>query len=146
MIEPSGISTQNLLKWTNIKNTWKEIGLSSTSHGLPNILRSDKIFFKIFRTIFLLVCSSFCIYSIVKSIQSYLDWEVVTKIEVIDEMPTKFPAVTICNLNFLATDYEKETFKTNLKTIEDNLNHSLEKYFENECINKKIAYKYTTMY
>ena len=30
-------------KCINIKDAWKEMALSSTSHGLPNILRSDRI-------------------------------------------------------------------------------------------------------
>ena len=97
-----GISKQNktkenMTKWIKIKNEWEEIVLSSTSHGLPNILRSDRLFFKVFWTFFILVCSSYCLYSIVKSIRSYYEYEVVTKIEVIDEKPTQFPAVTICN-------------------------------------------------
>ena len=151
-IEPTGISTKKTQKWINIKKKWKEIGLSSTSHGIPNILRSDKIFFKIFWTFFLIVCSSYCFYSIIKSIQSYYEFEVVTKIEVIDEIPTQFPAVTICNLNFLATDYAKENFKTFLKSFpdEDSFSSIFEAYeeviFEEENGNYTISSHLTSSY
>ena len=113
-------TTKNMTNWIKIKNEWKEIVLSSTSHGLPNILRSDRLFFKVFWTFFILVCSSYCLYSIVKSIRSYYEYEVVTKIEVIDEKPTQFPAVTICNLNLLATDYAKQNFIDIITFSKDN--------------------------
>ena len=39
------------------------------------------------------------VWIVILSIQSYLKYDVITKIEKIDERPAKFPAVTICNAN-----------------------------------------------
>ena len=90
-----------------IKKILIDIVLSSTSHGLPNIFKSNRLLLKIMWTFFLLVSLSYCSFSIIKSINSYYSWEYVTNIDIIQEVPTEFPAISICNLNIYVTDYAK---------------------------------------
>ena len=111
-------SHSNNSKWKDIKEALREIALSSTCQGLPNIVKSNSLFFRIFWTFFLIVSSSYCFYSIVKSINSYLNWEVITNIDVINEIPAQFPAVTFCNLNLFATDYAQEILMQILNTTQ----------------------------
>jgi hypothetical protein len=83
---------------TSIKNKIKEksieIGLSSTFIGLPNIIRNENKCLKIMWLILFLFGSSGGIYTVIKAINDYLDYEVVTSIKVFNEIPAKFPAVT----------------------------------------------------
>ena len=71
-----------------------EIGLSSTSHGIPNIIKTDRKCLKIMWLILFLLSSSVGIYLVIQSFISYFCFEVVTSIKVFKEIPTEFPAIT----------------------------------------------------
>ena len=88
-----------------IKKAFIDTVLSSTSHGIPNIFRSNKTFFKVMWTILFILCFAVCCLSILVSVITYLKWDVVTSIDYISEIPTKFPAISLCNLNPFITDY-----------------------------------------
>jgi hypothetical protein len=75
-----------------IKEKAKEIALSSSILGLPNVISKKNIFFKILWLVAFLGSASVGIVSVQKTISSYLKYEVVTKIDVINEIPTIFPA------------------------------------------------------
>jgi hypothetical protein len=83
---------------TSIKNKIKEksieLGLSSTFIGLPNIIRNENKCLKLMWLILFIFGSSGGIYTVIKVINDYLDYEVVTSIKVFNEIPAKFPAVT----------------------------------------------------
>ena len=71
-----------------------EIGLGSTSHGIPNIIRTDRKCLKIMWLILFLLSSSAGIYLVIESFSNYFSFEVVTSIKVVKEMPTEFPTIT----------------------------------------------------
>jgi hypothetical protein len=71
-----------------------EIGLSSTSHGIPNIIKTDRKCLKIMWLILFLLSSSVGIYLVIQSFINYFNYEVVTSIKVFKEIPTEFPAIT----------------------------------------------------
>jgi hypothetical protein len=71
-----------------------EIGLGSTSHGIPNIIKSDRKCLKIMWLILFLLSSSVGIYLVIESFINYFSFDVVTSIKVIKEIPTEFPAIT----------------------------------------------------
>ena len=77
-----------------IKEKSIEIGLSSTFIGLPNIIRNENKCLKVMWLILFILGSSGGIYTVIKVINDYLDYEVVTSIKVFNEVPAKFPAVT----------------------------------------------------
>ena len=60
-----------------------------------NILRHRIVFFKALWFVAFLISSCFCGYLIFLSVQSFLDFEVVSKISVNNELPAVFPKVII---------------------------------------------------
>ena len=78
----------------------EDLILSSTCHGIPNIIRAKKNYFLIIMwSISVLVCSGYLFYLTLSLIGSYLNYPVITSIDVFNESPTLFPTVTFCNLN-----------------------------------------------
>jgi hypothetical protein len=71
-----------------------EIGLASTSHGIPNILKTDRTCLKIMWLILFLLSSSVGIYLVIQSFINYFSFDVVTSIKVFKEIPTELPAIT----------------------------------------------------
>jgi hypothetical protein len=88
------ISIENKSKKQKIKEKAIEIALVSTSHGLPCVFRTDKIFLKLMWLSLFIFGSSFGVLTVTQTIKTYLNYEIVTNIQVINEIPTAFPAVT----------------------------------------------------
>ncbi len=87
-----------------IKST-EETLEGSSIHAIPNIIRNKFLIVKAVWCICFLVSFGFCCWFIVESIFSYLSYDIVTSIKVSFENKLKFPIVSICNLNYFATDY-----------------------------------------
>lgn len=81
-----------------MKERFLEWILASTSHGLPNFFRTNNIFLKILWLCCFLASTSYCFYSIIKSLQDFLKYPKYINSEIIQQMPSTFPAVSICNL------------------------------------------------
>ena len=96
------------MKKTKIKEALKEIGLSSTSHGLPNVLRANEKLFKVMWTFLSLLSFFVCLYSIIQAVNSFLNREYITKIDIIQEIPTEFPAVSFCSTDMYQTKYAQD--------------------------------------
>ena len=60
-------------KVSRIKKVLNDLVLASTSHGLPSIFRTERIFLKIMWLFFLLGSSGFGFYMIVTAVQGYLN-------------------------------------------------------------------------
>jgi hypothetical protein len=108
-----------------------EIALDSSSHGIPNMFRNEKTCLKLMWIMLFLTGTSMGIYTCVNSIFSYFNYEVVTSINVINEIPTEFPAITFfiqrnnkvkislnklineCKFNTLSCNVTENYFKTN---------------------------------
>ncbi len=101
-------------KSKEISNFVRNALSESTCHGVPNILKSDRIFFKFMWFIFFVISCIFGVYSIYASIIDYLSYDVVTQIQIKYESPTDFPTVTFYNLNYFSPDFKN---KFNLKDI-----------------------------
>ena len=63
-----------------------EIALGSSSHGIPNMFRNDKTCLKLMWIMLFLMGTSMGIYTVVNSIFSYFSYDVVTSINVINEI------------------------------------------------------------
>ena len=72
--------------------------LSTTTHALPNIFRTGNIILKIIWLCCFLACGSYGISSMVKTIHDFLTYPSYIATEIVRENPTKFPAISICNL------------------------------------------------
>ena len=108
-----------------------EIALGSSSHGIPNMFRNDKTCLKLMWIMLFLMGTSMAIYTVVNSIFSYFNYDVVTSINVINEIPTEFPAITFfiqrnnkvktplnklinhCKFNTFSCNITENYFKTN---------------------------------
>ena len=113
---------ENLSLGQAIKSCIKEWLLCTSTHGLPNIARHDRVLIKIIWAICFCVSTGVCSFLVMRSINSYLDFDVFSKYDVIYETPTVFPTVTICNQNAFITD---EAF-VYVKKIMDLYNQSME--------------------
>ena len=89
---------------SRIKETLTELMLNSTCHGIPSAFRTKRLSLRIMWIIFFIGCASFCFYSIKDSVLSFQEYDVVTRIDRIQDNPARFPAITFCNLN---TKYSK---------------------------------------
>jgi hypothetical protein len=106
-IDQNSKKNENTLR-KDLKEAFKEWLSSSTSHGLPNVVRSNNNLIKIMWIIFFIISSAVCAYFLATSILQYLKYEVVSRMYVVYELPTPFPAVTICNNYPFLTNQSKE--------------------------------------
>jgi hypothetical protein len=80
-----------------------EISRGSTSHGIPNIFKPTRAPIRVLWTVCFLAALTTCSFMIFLSITDYYSYDVVTKYETVSEIPSPFPAVSICNVNPLTT-------------------------------------------
>jgi hypothetical protein len=90
-------NSSKLSKIERLKVKASNLIISSTSHGLPNIFRTQRISLKIMWLFFFVMCTCIGFFMVYSTISNYLKYEVVTRIEVINEIPAEFPSVTIIN-------------------------------------------------
>jgi hypothetical protein len=104
----------------------------TTLHGIPNIIRSERTLLKLIWGIAFIVSTCACAYMVIKTFTAYLDFEVVTKINVANELPAVFPAVSFCNIHpfttnksfeYLKTLFEKYNLSNDFDTEEYNLSY-----------------------
>ncbi|CAF0785654.1 unnamed protein product [Brachionus calyciflorus] len=103
--------------------------LSSTSHGIPNIIRSDKLSLRLMWIFFTIVSTGLCSYMIVQSITSYLSFETTSKIQIHSETSSIFPAVTICNMNYFTSEYSAEFIRNLSLDIQSNSYFEYDNFF-----------------
>jgi len=80
-----------------IKKIIKELLLSSTAYGVPNFLKSERLFNKLFWIFFLLTSSITSCFYVHLSIRAYLENDVVTIIKTGYDQPAEFPTITFCS-------------------------------------------------
>lgn len=81
-------------KLKKLKDTLVELGLVSTSHGIPSILRTEKRFLKLMWLLFFLLSTAYGIYFSTMAVINFLKYEVVVQIKQVKEIPTEFPTIT----------------------------------------------------
>lgn len=101
----------------NIFQVLKDAGQSSTSHGISHIFKTNNYFLKFMWTGFLIMSCGTCCFLITSNIINYLNWEVVTKIDIVTEIPSIFPTISICSSNPIQTN-------SSLEFVEEVLNKS----------------------
>lgn len=99
------------MKKTDIKNIIKEAGIKSTLHSIPKIAKSENLLITIIWLLSTLGSVGFCSYLMYKSISDYLSFDVVTKIRVIKEKESEFPAITLCNVEAFNSYWVIEEYK-----------------------------------
>jgi len=81
-------------KKARIKEKIKEMITDSTIHALPNMYKTEKIYFKLMWFSFFLITFIFSIRYIYKTVSDYLLYETVTKISIGIDQPAPFPTVS----------------------------------------------------
>ena len=96
----------------------------STSKILPKIFQKKHFYTQVIWIIFFVISSTVSFALVIKYVKDYLEYKVDVKVEIVYEWPTKFPAITFCNLNpFYKTRAEKflnYTYPMVLNTIPNN--------------------------
>jgi hypothetical protein len=88
---------------------------NSTIHGLSNIIRNDSFLIRLMWILCFVLFSSSCAYMMLNTIQEYIRYEVVSRVDVKYENEIVFPMVTICRANPFATDFSTLTLTRNLE-------------------------------
>ena len=91
-----------------IKKAFYNLVLSTTCHGIPDLFRTDRTLLKIIWIIFLIVSTGACGWMITKSVTDYFEYDVITKIKIIQENEMVLPAVTLCVNRYNETILYKE--------------------------------------
>ena len=70
---------------------------TSTAYGLPKIVRSKRLFNKIFWLAFLIASVAAASYYIFNDVADYYSFEVVTTVKTEYDQPTEFPTISFCS-------------------------------------------------
>ena len=100
-----------------IKALAKETLYNSTAQSILCFLETKNVLLKLVLFIFLAFASGFTSLLVIKSILSYLSFEVFTTTITYFETPTEFPAVKICNRNQFTTEFAFQYLKDLNKNI-----------------------------
>jgi hypothetical protein len=95
---------EKITKISIIRSKIREFALNSTFMGVPNIARNELKLLKIMWLVFVLLASGGCFYICILTVMNYLEYNVVTQIQVVRDRVTEFPTITICNANSLVSE------------------------------------------
>ena len=119
-------------KKQKIKEKVYELSINSTSHGIPQALRNSHASLKILWTVCFLVSAVLCAIVVINSIDEYFEYDVVTKIRVIEKESLEFPTITLCHTSPFSTrngsDFFWEIVLNHTKKFADNKNFTLFNY------------------
>ncbi|XP_038078588.1 amiloride-sensitive sodium channel subunit alpha-like [Patiria miniata] len=100
------LTDEELLAKTSLAQTLVASLLENTgAHGIPNIKRAPNNFRKIFWTALFLTGVAMFIWQTSWLVTRYYSYGVDTKMEISSDRMVEFPAVTICNLNPIKSDF-----------------------------------------
>lgn len=114
----------------------------SSIHDLNSIRIAKNNFLRIVWIISILTSASLCGYSIMKSINDYLSFEVMTKIREINEVKSIFPTISLCNRNIFTNEFGYNYLKNySEKNNESDIfkNPTMEIIRSNEFVNRAAA-------
>jgi hypothetical protein len=100
-----------------IKEAVKQVALNTSTHGVPNLLRTKSLPLRLMWMVFLAGAIGGCCYINAKNIINYLSFGVVTNIRLIYEQNAKFPTFTFCNINPLITDEAIKYSKAKVESL-----------------------------
>jgi hypothetical protein len=86
----TNIKTKHMF-WVNLWALTVNAATKTTMHGLPGIFQAKYLLVKIMWAICLLASTGVCAYLLIKSVQDFLEYGVVTVTSNVYERPTLFP-------------------------------------------------------
>ena len=83
-----------------IKQKLIQMAELTTSHALPNIVRTDKPIIKLMWTLFLIVACAACTKYVISSFEEYFRFDTNSKIQIKTNSSLLFPTITLCSSIF----------------------------------------------
>jgi len=84
--------------YEKFKDILDESVMSNAGYAFNRVLKPNSLVIRLIWLLSLLIFSALCSFLIAKTITNYLQYEVVTKINLVNENPSPFPTISICNL------------------------------------------------
>jgi hypothetical protein len=103
--------TKSLKKRAFIKKVTKETIGNEAAQAVIRIFETEHNVLKVFWLVCLLGSCSLCGYLVSQTFLTYLSYPVYTTTTIVQEVPTVFPKVTICNSAFAVTKYAFQIIK-----------------------------------
>ena len=102
--EKNLVRINNANKLSNVKCDFLEWSQCVTFHGFPKIFKEKtNIFMRLLWFFIFVTFASLTFYILVNNIISYYKYETVTSYQLINEQPSLFPTITICDSNAFTT-------------------------------------------
>ena len=105
-------NTENKSKIQKVKKRTRDLLEVSTSHGIPNIVRTKSLFILIMWSFFIITSTVFCSFFVIKAILDYLKYHTITNIQVINENQAQFPTISFCAYPSLNTTLNETIIST----------------------------------
>ena len=116
---------ESSIKFEKIIETFVDWSKETGFYAYPRIFKDEcHLAVRFIWLIVFLSFSGFTCFLFVQSILGYLQWKTVSTIEIVQESPTAFPALTICDSNPFASKYAQTLLET-LAWQKFNINISL---------------------
>jgi hypothetical protein len=119
-----------------IKEITEDAFRNSTSHSLPRIINAKHLLMRIVWIVASLSSVSACSFLVTTTIMEYLQYNVVTKIRVFNELESDYPGITFCNKEIVQTEKGRKIFLDYLASI------NITDYEENYAFNADTRYNY----
>ena len=88
-----------------IKNVIKDVLYNSFAQALYKIFTTNHFILKTFLVIFVLASACLASYLVINVFINYFNYGVVTTTRTLNEIPSKFPQITICNYNMFTNSF-----------------------------------------
>ena len=107
--------TKNTFSQNRLKKQVVTLLKASTAYGVPNLINSKSILNKIFWIFYLCISAVLSICFINGTVNDYLNYDVVTKIENIYKQPLKLPTVSFCSSD--NTSFRTKSLRSLLQSV-----------------------------
>jgi hypothetical protein len=110
-------------KLSEIISLTKETMEGSSIHALPNIVRNKYYTIKAVWFVCFIISTAGCCYLIIQSVNDYLSFDVVTKIQVNEKDKITFPMIKVCPITPFTSNYSLQLAQMLFKTtnIDDSI-------------------------
>jgi hypothetical protein len=124
-------------------NQVKELIEQTTAHGIPNLVRKKSLLIKIIWTICIILCINGLIIILYKSVKAYLKYEVVTNINVHDDVNPEFPAISFCISNTKETPINNSIILCKYNYVQCNISE-FQTYYNERSTENETCYRFNS--
>ena len=116
-----------------LKKIFNNFFLHSTAQCLPRIVQTENSLAQLTWSLIFVICSCLTSYLILRELIGFFEYQVVSTIKIVNQIPAPFPVVQVCNGNFLTQEMIPLVERIMKETFNDqSTNSSI--YFE--CLEK----------